>query len=238
MARLDVRTVRKMMEEGKTVAEIAQKYGVTVQAVYKRLKEDDARKESRMGMGYGRKAVTALDNRHTLIDPETGLVVQNTGAAAVAMGKMGDERVTAFVKYHLEMLGMRQGVDKSDVDDLYRRFIAYLGYCAEHGIIPNNMNCYFALGVSRQDVSAWRHGVQGTPRHREFADMITDFFASVHEQSATDGIVNPIYAMWLQKAHDRMIEAQKLEVTTEDPLGEKRSAEDIARAYSDVELPD
>ena len=34
-----------------------------------------------------------------------------------------------------------------------------------------------------------------------------------------------------------MIEAQKVEVVTDDPLGQKRSAEEIAKSYTDL-LPD
>ncbi len=222
------------------VTEIAKKYGVTRQAVYQRIKQDDERKKSRNASGYGLdtvKGVGSGNHDYHVIDPETGLVVKEQGNAAMVISRMGDEKVTEFVKYHLDMLKARQGVDKSDVDDLFRRFVEYLGYCAEHGIIPNNMNCYFCLGLARQDISAWHRGVQGTPRHKEFADMVMDFFASVHEQAATDGIVNPIYSMWLQKAHDKMIEAQKVEVVQEDPLGQRKSAEDIAQKYADI-LPD
>lgn len=224
-----------------TVKQIADKYGVSRQAVYQRLKEDERKKQARNTTGYGLEAVRHPgkgNGNRSLIDPETGLIVESRGNTAMVLGRMGDERVTEFVNYHLDMLAMRQGVDKRDVDDLYRRFITYLSYCAEHGVIPNNMNCYFALGLARQNISAWHRGVEGTPRHKEFADMVMDFFASVHEQAATDGIVNPIYSMWLQKAHDHMIEAQKVEVVTDDPLGQKRSAEEIAKAYSGIDLPD
>ena len=221
------------------VTEIAKKYGVTRQAVYQRIKQDEQRKKGRASNNYGLdvvKGVGSGNHDYHLIDPETGLAVNATGNAGAIIARMGDEKVSQFVSYHLEMLKMREGVDRNDVDDLYRRFIGYLMYCAEHGIIPNNMNCYFALGVPRQYMSAWHRGASGTPRHKEFADMVMDFFASVHEQAATDGIVNPIYSMWLQKAHDHMIEAQKVEVVQDNPLGERKSAEEIAKSYAD--LPD
>lgn len=219
------------------MADVARKYGVTRQAVFQRLQADEKRKQSRQANGYGLDLVRDVgQGEHRLIDPETGLVIENRGNAAAIMGRMGDEKVTEFVKYHMEMMAMRQGVDKRDVQDLYARFIRYLNYCAEKGIIPNNMNAYFALGLSRQDVSNWHRKTQGTPEQHEFAEMVLSFFASVHEQAATDGIVNPIYSMWLQKAHDHMIEAQKLEVVQDDPLGERKSAGEIAKSYAD--LPD
>ena len=174
----------------------------------------------------------------TRIDPKTGTAVSATYPNSAIMARMGDEKVSMFVQYHIDMLAMRQGVNKKDVNDLYRRFYTYLQYCVEHGIIPNNMNAYFAIGVSKQDISGWKLGQSGTPEHKQFAEDITQFFASVHEQGVIDGMFNPISGIFWQKAHDGMIEAQKLEVVQRDPLGERQSAEQIAQKYSDVELPD
>ena len=173
-----------------------------------------------------------------LVDPATGLVVNNSNSQSLTIQRMGDERVTAFVQYHIDMMQMRQGVDKKNVADLYNRFYRYLAYCAEHGIIPNNINAYFAIGVVKQEISAWKLGNKGSPEHKQFAEDITQFFASVHEQAGAENIVNPILSIYWSKAHDGMIEASKLEVSNVDALGEKRSAEDIAKQYADVNLPD
>ena len=153
------------------------------------------------------------------------------------MGKMGDDRVSAFVRYHIDMMQMRQGCDYKNIPDLYTRFYRYLQYCEEHNIVPNNMNAYFAIGITRQQVSAWKRKVEGTPDHQKFAEDITQFFESIHEQGAIDGMFNPISAIFWQKAHDGMIEASKMEVIQTDPLGEKKSAEKIAEQYADI-LPD
>ena len=173
---------------------------------------------------------------HSLIDPKTGIVVDNNGQQSMVIAKMGDERVTAFVQYHMDMLKMRQGVDKKNVPDLYNRFYIYLAYCAEHGIIPNNMNAYFAIGIVKQDISAWYAG-QRTPEHKKFAEDIKQFFASIHEQAGGENIVNPILSIYWSKAHDGMVEASKLEVVNADPLGEKQSSEQIAQKYAGI-LPD
>ena len=177
------------------------------------------------------------ENRE-LVDPATGMIVSNNSRQSITIQHMGDERVTAFVQYHIDMMQMRQGVDKKNVADLYNRFYRYLSYCAEHGIIPNNMNAYFAIGVERSSIYAWKAGKSGTPEHKQFAEDITQFFASVHEQAGAENIVNPILSIYWSKAHDGMIEASKLEVSNVDALGEKRSAEDIAKQYADVNLPD
>lgn len=172
-----------------------------------------------------------------LIDPATGIAVQSVGRNALPMQRMGDERVTAFVQYHVDMLKMRQGVDKRNVPDLYARFINYLEYCAEHGILPNNMNAYFAIGIVKQDISMWKNGQSGTPEHRKFAEDVSQFFASIHEQAGGEALVNPILSIYWSKAHDGMVEASKLEVVNTDPLGDKQSAEEIAKKYSGI-LPE
>lgn len=169
--------------------------------------------------------------------PDGMTVTNNNGAIVKSVGKIGDDKVGAFVRYHMEMMAMRQGVDKTNVDDLYRRFGIYLQYCAERNIMPNNMNAYFAIGVSRQDIDAWVRGVQGTPEHKQFALDVKGLFESIHEQAPTEGLMNAISAMFWQKTHDGFIEAQKLEVTQNDPLGEKRSKEQIAEKYDGL-LPD
>lgn len=171
-----------------------------------------------------------------LVDPKTGIVVSNNAAQSQIIARMGDERVSAFVQYHMDMMRMRQGVDKKNVPDLYNRFFNYLGYCAEHGIIPNNMNAYFAIGISKDNISAWYAG-RGTPEQRQFAEDIKQFFASIHEQAGGEAIVNPILSIYWSKAHDGMVEASKIEVVNTDPLGEKQSAEQIAAKYSGI-LPD
>ena len=167
-----------------------------------------------------------------------GMTVTNVkGAIVKSVGKIGDDKVGAFVDYHIEMMAMRQGVNKKDVSDLYRRFGVYLRYCSEHNIMPNNMNAYFAIGVSRQDIDLWARGVLGTPEHKQFALDVKGFFESIHEQAPTEGLMNPISAMFWQKTHDGFVEAQKLETPQNDPLGEKQSTEQVAEKYDGL-LPD
>ena len=181
----------------------------------------------------GSKPHVFKEEYRNLVDPKTGIVVSNNASQSLTIARMGDERVSAFVQYHMDMLKMRQGVDKKNVPDLYNRFYIYLAYCAEHGVIPNNMNAYFAIGIVRQDISAWKAGTR-TPEHKQFAEDIAQFFASIHEQAGGEAIVNPILSIYWSKAHDGMVEASKLEVVNTDPLGEKQSAEQIADKYRDV----
>lgn len=184
----------------------------------------------------GSKPHVFKDEYKQLVDPKTGIVVSNNAAQSQIIARMGDERVTAFVQYHMDMLKMRQGVDRKNVPDLYNRFFNYLGYCAEHGIIPNNMNAYFAIGISKDNISAWYAG-RGTPEQRQFAEDIKQFFASIHEQAGGENIVNPILSIYWSKSHDGMSDNPRVEVTVTDPLGDRTSSEEIAKKYEGI-LPD
>ena len=104
--------------------------------------------------------------------------------------------------------------------------------------MPNNMNCYLAIGVNKVDISRWKSGQKGTKDHQKFAQDVSDFFASIHEQAPTDGLMNPISAMFWQKAHDGLSDQPVQEIDNSSPLGESRSAEEIMKRYEDVELPD
>lgn len=184
----------------------------------------------------GSKPHVFKEEYRNLVDPKTGIVVSNNAAQSQIIARMGDERVSAFVQYHMDMMKMRQGVDKKNVPDLYNRFFNYLGYCAEHGIIPNNMNAYFAIGITKDNIGTWYAG-RGTPDQRQFAEDIKQFFASIHEQAGGENIVNPILSIYWSKAHDSMSDQPKIEVSIEDPLGQRASSEEIAARYSEI-LPE
>lgn len=184
----------------------------------------------------GSKPHVFKDEYRNLVDPKTGIVVSNNAAQSQIIARMGDERVTAFVQYHMDMMKMRQGVDKKNVPDLYNRFYIYLTYCAEHGVFPNNMNAYYAIGITKSDISAWNSG-RGTPEQRQFAEDIKQFFASIHEQAGGENIVNPILSIYWSKAHDSMSDNPRIEVTVNDPLGERASSSEIADRYKDI-LPE
>lgn len=228
--------IRLHEEEGKTYKEIAKMLGTTVAGIHGKVY--DYRHPEKKPPTGGKMKHPPVDHSYSRIDiPELDKSISIVDVNN-AVGKIGDDKVGHFINYHIEMLKMRQGVDKTNVPDLYRRFIEYLTYCASHNIMPNNMNCYYAIGVARQDISAWSSGTRGSPEHQKFAQDVRQFFESIHEQAPTEGLMNPISAMFWQKAHDGMIEAQKLEVTQVDPLGDRKSAEQIAEMYSQIELPD
>lgn len=249
--------VVQMKAEGKTYGEIAEELGITKnyakQIIHRARASGDyaipappqpepkpkppkkPRPEPKQPKSYGQ--LTAYDIGRMVQIPGTKDAIALNSQFRNATEKIGSEKITAFVNYHIEMAQMRVGVNKRDVQDLYARFFTYLKYCADHGILPNNMNCYYAIGIDKRDISAWYGGASDS-EHKRFAEDVKGFFASIHEQAPTEGLMNPISAMFWQKAHDGMIEAQKLETVQNDPFGERQSAEEISAKYAGIELPD
>ena len=210
-----------LQNKGYTLAQIAEMKGISRQAVYQKVREDQKKK--------GLIATTPVDEAVAkLSNPATREIVK----------RMGDEKVSRFVEYHVDLFMMGQGCDKSDVPGLYDRFKKYLEYCTKNGVVPNNMSAYLAIGIYRDDVAKWSKGIMGTPAHQKFANELLSFFAAIHEQGGTDGVMNPIQTIFWQKAYDGLSDQPKVEIEVRNPLGEKKSAEDIAQAYGEVELPD
>lgn len=215
---VSIAEIRELISKGYTIAQIAEKKNISRQAVYQKIKEDDRK----------RGALTTADEVASKLTTPRNKAIVNA---------IGTEKASAFVQYHLDLFKMGQNVNKKNVPELYERFANYLQYCVENGVVPNNMSAYLAIGVTFADISAWKNS-RGTAEHKRFAEDIAMFFASIHEQGGTDGLMNPIQTIFWQKAYDGLSDQPKIEVQVTDPLGEKRTAQDIASKYEEVELPD
>ena len=233
--------IEVLRNEGYKYREIAEKLGTTENVIKKTIYEHRhpewvAEQKKKRDKPFNQKAtgIVIPDTKYVISKNET--VIENL------VGRMGDDKVNTFINYHLDLLRMRQSCgDKQNVQELYNRFVAYLQYCAERNIMPNNMSAYFAVGLTKNDISSWRNGKSGTPAHKQFADDITMFFASIHEQGGVEGMINPILTIWFQKAYDAMRESDGKELAGDtSPLGERQSAESIAAKWqdADVVLPD
>ena len=235
--KVNIDGVLLLRDNGKTYKQIAEYYHTTDKYIRKILHE--ARDQEKLEKMRDNLAKANAKDSDGFVVPGTDMVItSNKYAIENAAGKIGDDKVKAFIAYHLEMMQMRQGVDKQNVQDLYARFASYLVYCMEHNIMPSNMNAYYAIGVSQGDMTQWAKGQRGTPEHQKFAEDVKAFFSSIREQGGIDGMISPILTIWWQKTYDKMIEAQKVETVEDDPMGEKQSADAIAAKWSEVQMPD
>ena len=216
---MTVEEIYELQRKGYSQAQIAQMKGISRQAVHQKVRNDEMK----------RGLITPIDEAvRKLSNPSNRTIAE----------QMGDEKVSRFVQYHIDLFMMGQGCDKKDVPGLYERFSKYLAYCSEHGVVPNNMSAYLAIGLYKDDINHWARGAEGNSEQQKFARNLLAFFSAIHEQGGTDGVMNPIQTIFWQKAYDGLSDQPKVEVEVRNPLGEKRSAEDIAQAYGEVELPD
>ena len=128
-----VEEIYELQQKGYSLSQIAEMKGVSRQAVYQKIRKDEIDK----GL------LTPVD--------EAVRKLANPATREIAM-KMGDEKVSKFVAYHVDLFMMGQGCNKKDVPGLYERFRKYLSYCAEHGVVPNNMSAYLAIGVFKEEI--------------------------------------------------------------------------------------
>ena len=254
--KITVDIINKLKHSGMTYKQIAEQYDTTEnyikmlvyrsrhpEYVVSDRKNREANEKKKRKYTKSQKSIEqnkmAVASRISIPVPDTDLVINNAaGVMRRTVGKIGDDKVGEFINYHMEMLRMKQGVNKEDVDELYIRFGRYLEYCSDHNIMPGNMSACLAIGITKEDITAWIAGRRGTQRHKEFATDFRMFFNSVHEQAPTEGLLNPILAIFWQKAYAGLSDQPQPELDNSSPLGEKQSAEQIAAKYSDVKLPD
>lgn len=129
----------------------------------------------------------------------------------------------------LSELNTWKPVDKSSVPALQERFVEYLTFCANNDIKIGNQMCYLALGISKDDVYNWEHGVSRSSEHCDFIKKIKQFCGAYRESLMQDGKVNPIVGIFWQKNYDGMKDVQDLVFNQSDPLGDKPSPEELQR---------
>lgn len=143
-------------------------------------------------------------------------------------------KITAFM---MVVQNISVGRNIKDTNDLRRRFYTYLAMSEACNMRVGNMNAYHAMGITIQQAWAWKTGGPGsTPERRELVAEVDAVCSGSREMLAAMGQINPVLAIFWQKNFDGLRDVQEHSVYQGDPLGEKRSAQDIAEQYSD--LPD
>ena len=151
---------------------------------------------------------------------------ENAGRAAAAVGHV------------MQCMYLGQTVNKENIDSLYKGLEAYIKFCYENDFPPTMATCCLALGVDTGTLSGWRLGKRraDNPEYKQFAESVRYVVQAGIEACMATGLLNPVCGIWWEKAHFSMIEAQRLEVVQDDPLGERMTAKEIVEKYSN--LPD
>lgn len=147
-------------------------------------------------------------------------------------------RASAAVGHVMKCMYLGQVVNKESIESLYHGLEEYIKFCYENDFPPTLATCCLALGVNTATLNDWRNGRRrsSNPEYKQFAESVRYVVQAGIEACMVTGLINPVVGIWWEKAHFDMIETQKVEVTQQDPLGEKKSAKEIVEKYSN--LPD
>lgn len=232
-------TVCSMSARGKTHAEIAAYYGTTKQVIdnmfYKHKKKAEAKAAEppkKRGRPPGSK------NKRTIAEEKMMTNWQNNPLSP-SMREDKAELNRAAGYFVTECLKMGQAVDKENIESLYDGLQQYVALCTQTGMPMLVKTCNLALGVTGQTMTKWKNGTQraNDPRYREFAELVESVIGAGIEAAGAAGSVDRILTIWWQKAYFNMKESDGLSHEKDDPLGEKKSASEIAQKYADL-LPE
>lgn len=144
-------------------------------------------------------------------------------------------KASKYANFVLAVKRISEGVNKKDVEDMRRRFYQYVALCEATNMKIGNMNAYSAMGINKNDARCWLNGLSGSsPDRMELIREVDSVCSGYREQLIADQQINPVTGIFWQKNYDGLRDVQEHSFNTGDPLGEKRSAKEIAEQYADI----
>jgi len=137
-----------------------------------------------------------------------------------------------LAKLRLAEIATKEKVSLADVEEVKRRTIIYLRACEETGTPPSCIGLAHSLGYSDRALRDHRNN-QPNSETAQWLEMFNEMCSDVLNQSALNNNVNPLYAMFINKAKYDYVDRKELILTpnntsnTEDDY----SAEDIKKRY-------
>lgn len=142
-------------------------------------------------------------------------------------------KATKYANFILAVRRISEGVNIKDVEDMRRRFYAYVSLCEATSMKVGNINSYSAIGIPHQLAYMWKNG-QSTVERQRLIEEIDMVCSGYREQLIADQQINPVTGIFWQKNWDGLRDVQEHSVVAGDPLGERRSSDDIKRQYEDI----
>lgn len=97
------------------------------------------------------------------------------------------------------LLALRAKGRPATDDEVKKRIDDFFEYCRISGLRPGVESLGIALGVSRQTVWKWAHGVSCGPKRQELIENALAFIAGFLEQCGMQGKINPVTYIFLMK---------------------------------------
>lgn len=124
-------------------------------------------------------------------------------------------------------------IEFNDTEKVRDTVIRYLESCDRIHALPSKIGLARACGCDR---SAFDKFVRRNPNHKTaiFLQIVTDAFSEALTQASLNGSVQPIVAIFLQKALYGMRENEQIATPVESPLGEITDTETLMKKYEEL----
>lgn len=123
-------------------------------------------------------------------------------------------------------------IDTGNREQLAERVSWFFNWCRDNGIRPGVEALALACGVTRGTLNRWEHGENG-PDRRDICKKAKQLIASYNEFLALKGKINPVTFIFLSKNNHGYVDRSEVNITTDLPLGDRMSADDIAQRLPD-----
>lgn len=224
---------------GKTYKEIAERCGTTEQNLRNMIYRDKKQKEEEAeAPKKPRGRPKGSKNKRTIAESNMLANWQNSPLAPQMREDKADlNRMAGW--FVTECLKLGQTTDANNIDSLYDSLQKYVELCTTSGMPMLVKTCNLALGIHGQTLTKWKNGTQraNDPRYREFAELVESVISAGIEAAGAAGSLDKILTIYFTKAHFGYSDQPKVQVEINDPLGSKRSSQEIADTYRDI-LPE
>lgn len=125
-------------------------------------------------------------------------------------------------------------IDISDEKQVAQRISDYFTACEQNDMKPNMVGMANWLGVSRETLNTWKRGDYRTSTHSDLIRKAVSVLEAQWVDYMQNGKINPASGIFLAKNMFQYRDQQDLVVTPNAPMGEEKTAEDIANAYKQL----
>lgn len=229
--------VKQLAGMGKTYKEIAERCGTTENYIKKMMYEDRKKQQEAEANKRPRGRPPGARNKRTIAEEKMLTNWEHSPLSSMMREDKADlNRAAGY--FVTECLKLGQTVDRDNIESLYDALQKYVALCTQTGMPMLVKTCNLALGVNSSTLKHWKNGTwKGSDeRYKTFAEMVEAVVGAGMEASAAAGSVDKILLIWWQKAYFDMKESDGAPKEESNPLGEKRSAREIAEVYGN--LPD
>lgn len=246
--KMDLTRILKLKGKGMTYKQIAEVIGTTEgvirNTVYRaKLSKSSSTKRSVQGWQKKREQQEMerkmkLEKNLARIDELAKQYTHDRKNTTTAMAEKDAGRAASVNMFIGQCIGISTMVDINDINSLYAGFGAYVRLCTESDIPMAFATACLALGVSGNQIGTWKTGKVKDQEYKTFAESVYYAIHAGIESCMAVGLINPIVGIWWEKSVFKMIEAQHAAPEEENPMGQRRTAEQIAADYDEVPLPD